>query len=98
MPAEGRGLTSGALRQGQRVRRVATLPSTSTDDSAVPQATLPPGEGPLFRSVCRWVKPVGEPDAANPHVRFDERGVETGHGGILGHRQPKGPANTQGFT
>ncbi len=25
------------------------------------------------------VKPVGEPDAANPHVRFDERGVETEH-------------------
>ena len=33
-----------------------------------------------------------EPDAANPHVRFDERGVETGHGELLGHRQPKGPA------
>jgi hypothetical protein len=24
------------------------------------------------------VKPVGEPDARNPHVRFDERGWETG--------------------
>jgi len=24
---------------------------------------------------------VREPDAANPHVRFDEREVETGHGG-----------------
>ena len=24
------------------------------------------------------VKPVGEPDAANPHVRFDERGREPG--------------------
>jgi hypothetical protein len=23
------------------------------------------------------VKPVGEPDAGNPHVRFDERGGET---------------------
>jgi len=23
------------------------------------------------------VKPVGEPDAGNPHVRFDERGRET---------------------
>jgi hypothetical protein len=23
------------------------------------------------------VKLVGEPDAGNPHVRFDERGVET---------------------
>ena len=28
--------------------------------------------------VCREVKPVGKPDAGNPHVRFDERGRETG--------------------
>src|SRR5213080_3711407 len=35
---------------------------------------------------------VREPDAANPQVRFDEREVETGHGELLGHRQPKGPA------
>ena len=27
--------------------------------------------------VCREVKPVGKPDAGNPHVRFDERGRET---------------------
>src|SRR5467141_810219 len=27
--------------------------------------------------VCLTVKPVGEPDAGNPHVRFDERGWET---------------------
>ena len=31
-------------------------------------------------SVCRPVKPVGEPDAGNPHVGFDERGVETEQG------------------
>ena len=24
------------------------------------------------------MKPVGKPDAGNPHVRFDERGGETG--------------------
>jgi uncharacterized protein RhaS with RHS repeats len=24
------------------------------------------------------MKPVGKPDAGNPHVRFDERGWETG--------------------
>src|SRR3954469_22637472 len=29
-------------------------------------------------AVCRAVKPVGKPDAGNPHVRFDERGRETG--------------------
>jgi hypothetical protein len=26
------------------------------------------------------MKPAGEPDARNGHVRFDERGVETEHG------------------
>jgi hypothetical protein len=35
---------------------------------------------------------VREPDAGNPHVRFDEREVETEQGWILWHRQPKGPA------
>jgi hypothetical protein len=29
------------------------------------------------RPVSLAVKPVGEPDAGNPHVRFDERGRET---------------------
>jgi len=28
-------------------------------------------------AVCPTVKPVGKPDAGNPHVRFDERGRET---------------------
>ena len=45
-------------------------------------------------SVGRLEKPVGEPDAANPPVRFDEREVETGYGGAseaptderVGHR------------
>jgi hypothetical protein len=49
-------------------------------------------------SVGRLEIPVGEPDAANLHVRFDERGVETGHGGILGHWQTKGPVNMQGLS
>ena len=26
---------------------------------------------------------IREPDAGNPHVRFDERGVETGHGAAI---------------
>ena len=29
------------------------------------------------RAACLTVKPVGEPYAGNPHVRFDERGWET---------------------
>ena len=32
------------------------------------------------------MKPVGEPDAGNPHVRFDERGAETGPWIGLRHR------------
>src|ERR1700731_2637307 len=30
--------------------------------------------------VSLTMKPVGKPDAGNPHVRFDERGGETGLG------------------
>ena len=33
-----------------------------------------------LKIVCSSVKSVGEPDAGNPHVRFDEREVETEHG------------------
>ena len=69
------------------------LPITSNYDAAVPAGTSVPVNDPqTCRSVGCYANLVGEPDAANPHVRFDERGVETEHGGILGHRQPKGPA------
>src|SRR3954452_9374965 len=37
-------------------------------------ANAPRPRGP---AVCRGLKPVGKPDAGNPHVRFDERGRET---------------------
>ena len=37
------------------------------------------------------VKPVGEPDAGNPHVRFDERGRETGP--CSSHEYPR-PSST----
>ena len=30
--------------------------------------------------VCLMATSVGEPDAANPHARFDERDVKTEHG------------------
>ncbi|MGH9433625.1 MAG: hypothetical protein ACRD3T_19005, partial [Terriglobia bacterium] len=42
--------------------------------------TLPRGlyDGAKAVTVCFIVKPAGEPDAGNPHVRFDERGWETG--------------------
>jgi hypothetical protein len=32
----------------------------------------------MRHGVCFKVKPVGKPDAVAPHVRFDERGWETG--------------------
>src|SRR5215472_9278660 len=46
---------------------------------------------------CRWnpvresaVKPVGKPDAGNPHVRFDERGWETGRrSGVSARAHPR---------
>ena len=37
-----------------------------------------PERAPMAAAVGLEVKPVGEPDAGNPHVRFDERGEETG--------------------
>ncbi len=37
--------------------------------------------------VCLAVKPVGEPDAGNPHVRFDERGGKTELRRGLRHQQ-----------
>ncbi len=66
-------------------------PGTTTKHPEASEGALPQGEGWLRATVssrdtslrwpstvCREVKPVGEPDAGNPHVRFDERGGETG--------------------
>jgi hypothetical protein len=36
------------------------------------------GQGDMPHAVCLKVKSVGKPDAVAPHVRFDERGWETG--------------------
>jgi hypothetical protein len=49
------------------------------DNTAVDR-TFPNGlyDAAKVESVCFIVKPAGEPDAGNPHVRFDERGWETG--------------------
>src|SRR6187455_3398758 len=41
-----------------------------------------PERAPMAAAVGLEVKPVGEPDAGNPHVRFDERGEETGRWSI----------------
>ena len=39
--------------------------------------TVPKPRAVSLLSVCLTVKPVGEPDAGDRHVRFDERGWET---------------------
>jgi hypothetical protein len=43
------------------------------------------------------MKPVGKPDAGNPHVRFDERGGETGPV-FAGYRAPPRLYNTNSRT
>ena len=40
--------------------------------------TVPKPRAVGLLSVCLTVKPVGEPDAGDRHVRFDERGWKTG--------------------
>ncbi|MGH9351633.1 MAG: hypothetical protein ACRD2G_05670 [Terriglobia bacterium] len=52
---------------------------------------LPSGlyDGAKVVNVGFIVKPVGEPDAGNPHVRFDERGWETEP-----HSRPPRPSST----
>jgi hypothetical protein len=48
--------------------------SRGEGEKAAAQMTL----AASFFSVSHSVKPVGEPDAGDRHVRFDERGWETG--------------------
>ena len=50
-------------------------------DQAIPEQAWSSGEADLKAGgVCLKATAVGEPDAGNPHVRFDERDVETEHG------------------
>ena len=74
------------------------VPRTSSYDSATAARTTEPVKAASRDAVvCRPRNPVGEPDAVNPHVRFDERGVETEYGRILRHWQPKGPATRTAY-
>src|SRR5512142_1705633 len=75
MPVEPRTLTSGCFRSiGDQV--IGHVPTQHRMRSDVAERALLWGEGLCL--VCLMVKPVGKPDAGNPHVRFDERGRETG--------------------
>jgi hypothetical protein len=61
---------------------VALLPTTSMHDSATAEGTRTTAKARRF-GAGPWAvasNPVGEPDAGNPPVRFDEREVETEHG------------------
>jgi len=59
----------------------------------------PGSDSTVRRRLRRWrgrgpaVKLVGEPDAGNPPVRFDEREVETEHGMRLLRHRPGKPRN-----
>src|SRR3954470_12144679 len=90
MLAEERALTSGALWTEPRIGDWRQ-PGTPLRSFTPRRRRTPIGAAgrvchrPLLRqhtpnsvpAVCREVKPVGKPDAGNPHVRFDERGRET---------------------
>jgi hypothetical protein len=57
------------------------LPVTSMYDSATTKGTRVAVKRWLVAASCATVRiPVGEPDAGNPHVRFDEREMETEQG------------------
>jgi len=87
MLAEGRALTSGALSKKARWWWLAMSLQTPTMIQVLQRKLyrVAKEESTLRRwrlrsvlcSVCPTMKPVGEPDAGNPHVRFDERGWET---------------------
>ena len=89
MPVEERSLTSGTLLeetkspeigvayQLQQVIRWSRKELYSPAKTAMSSESRP---RPRQSVVCWRVKPVGEPDAGNPQVRFDEREVETEHG------------------
>lgn len=79
---------AGAEAQGAGVEMVTLLGPLPARDAGPDSAAAAPHES----FVRVGVGPVREPDALNAPVRFDERGVETEHGTLLGHRQPKGPA------
>ncbi|MGH9454001.1 MAG: hypothetical protein ACRD2O_08535 [Terriglobia bacterium] len=54
---------------------IGITPANTVVDRTLPRGL---GDGAKAVTVGFIVKPTGEPDAGNPHVRFDERGWETG--------------------
>jgi hypothetical protein len=78
---EGRGLTSDVLWKRPRARGLTDRSTNPDKGSAVTEGASRAGEAAASGGgVGRPVKSVGEPDAGNLQVRFDEGEVETGHG------------------
>src|SRR3972149_1080429 len=66
----------GRQAQSPQVRAVLVLESVAGTDLRAASASL----GPLPVAACESVNLLREPDAGDPHVRFDERDVETEQG------------------
>ena len=83
-------LCIGVAQHGHLDNLLARASCKHHQRQAPPEIAVSRGEGELLTapkpravsllSVYLAVKPVGEPDAGDRHVRFDERGWETGRG------------------
>src|ERR1019366_4243766 len=75
----GKGPDFGSGLEVGRIGRVTMLSITSNQRFGSAEGPSDGGEETVScRFVGRLANPVGEPDAGNPPVRFDEREVETG--------------------
>ena len=79
-----RRLTGGKDRHGGTPQGGVASPMLANSEYC---GFLEPSWRPVRESA---VKPVGKPDAGNPHVRFDERGWETGRrSGVCARAHPR---------
>ena len=79
IPAEQRPLTSDALAKKARIEVIGVSLKTPITIRSLPNKLCGTAKaGAIGRRRGPAGKSVGKPDAANPHVRFDERGRETG--------------------
>src|SRR5216684_1415585 len=85
MPGEPRALTSEVLTEEAKDQVIDDKSRNADKDPEVSEAAvheseagaeLPVYRGGDLRGLCE--NSVGKPDAGNRHVRFDERGRETG--------------------
>ena len=95
----GKGPDFGRAMEATRAWGLTVRSRNPVDGSEVVERAVLTGEGcAVGTRVYQSVKPVGEPDAVDPHVRFDVAG-----GGNGAWRDTRAPAteragNTQGLT